>query len=113
MSTSLFSTLMTYVRNVLNWPDTGGQMMDMTPKLFFFCGTKVIFLENRKTTMNKITQICLKYSLRCVRASILERDLKNNRLSPKTMLEYAWNSREYFSFINFDDICHGKHLKLA
>ena len=71
-------------------------------------------LENRKTAMNKTTQICLKYSLRCVRASILERYLKNNRLSPKTMLEYAWNiaCREYFSFINFDDICQ-KHLKLA
>ena len=113
MATSLLSTLMTYVKNVVNWPDPGGQMMDMTQSVLF-CGTKVIFLENRKTAMNKTTQICLKYSLRCVRASVLERYLKNNRLSPKTMLEYAWNiaCHEYFSFINFDDICQ-KHLKLA
>ena len=79
---------MTYVKNVLNWPDPGGQMMDMTQNCSF-CGTKVIFLENRKTTttMYKTTQICLKYSLRCVRASILEKYLKNNRLSPKTMVK--------------------------
>ena len=25
-----FSTLMTYVRNILNWSDPGGQMIDMT-----------------------------------------------------------------------------------
>ena len=68
----------------LNWPDPGGQMMDITQNCSFL-GTKVIFLENRKTTMNKTTQICLRYSLRCVRSSILERYLKNNRLSPKTM----------------------------
>ena len=30
LSTSLLSTLMTYVNNILNWPDPGGQMMDMT-----------------------------------------------------------------------------------
>ena len=36
---------------------------------------------------NKTAQICLKYSLRCAEASILERYLKNNRLSPKTMVQ--------------------------
>ena len=30
MSTSLLSTLMTYVKNISNWPDPGGQVMDMT-----------------------------------------------------------------------------------
>ena len=36
-----------------------------------------------KSENNETTQICLKYSLRCAGASILERYLKNNRLSPK------------------------------
>ena len=30
LSTSLLSTLMTYVKNISNWPDLGGQKMDMT-----------------------------------------------------------------------------------
>ena len=30
LSTSLLSTLMTHVKNILNWPNPGGQMMDMT-----------------------------------------------------------------------------------
>ena len=30
LSTDLLSTLMTYVKKILNWPDPGGQMMDMT-----------------------------------------------------------------------------------
>ena len=30
LSTSILSDLMTYVKNILNWPDPGGQMMDMT-----------------------------------------------------------------------------------
>ena len=34
LSSSLLSTLMTYLRNILNGPDQGGQMMDMAPKLF-------------------------------------------------------------------------------
>ena len=29
LSTDLLSALMTYVKNILNWPDPGGQMMDM------------------------------------------------------------------------------------
>ena len=30
LSTHLLSTLMTYVENILNWPDPGAQMMGMT-----------------------------------------------------------------------------------
>ena len=30
LSTSILSTLMTYVKNILNWPDPGGQNMYMT-----------------------------------------------------------------------------------
>ena len=30
MSTPLLSTLMTYVKNTLNWPDPRGQMIDTT-----------------------------------------------------------------------------------
>ena len=30
LSTSILSTLMTYVKNILNWPDPGGQIMYMT-----------------------------------------------------------------------------------
>ena len=40
-----------------------------------------------KSENNETTQICLKYSLRCAGASILERYLKNNRLSPKTIVQ--------------------------
>ena len=75
---------MTYLKNIINWPDPGGQMMDMTQK-FSFLRHKGNFLGKSKN--NKTTQICLKYSLRCARASILERYLKNNRLSPKTMVQ--------------------------
>ena len=84
LSTSLLSTLMTYVKNILNWPDPGGQMMDMTQNCSFL-RHKGNFLG--KSENSKTTQICLKYSLRCVRASILERYLKNNRLIPKTMVK--------------------------
>ena len=30
LSTSLLSTLMTYVRHISNWPDPGGQKWDMS-----------------------------------------------------------------------------------
>ena len=30
LSTSILSTLMTYVKSMSNWTDPGGQMMDMT-----------------------------------------------------------------------------------
>ena len=35
LSTSLLSTLMTYLKNILNWLDPGGQMMDMTQNYSF------------------------------------------------------------------------------
>ena len=72
-STSLLSTLMTYVKNMSNFPDPGDQMMDMT-QICSFLWRKGNFLGKSKN--NKTTQICLKYSLRCVEASILERCLK-------------------------------------
>ena len=59
-------------------------MMDMIQNCSFL-RHKGNFLGKLKN--NKTTQICLKYSLRCVRALILERYLKNNRLSPKTMVQ--------------------------
>ena len=39
---------MTYVKNRLNWPDPGCQMMDMTQNYSLFC-INVIFQENLKT----------------------------------------------------------------
>ena len=48
LGTSRLSTLMTYVKNISNWPDPGGQKMDMTQNCCL-CSTKVIFLENLKT----------------------------------------------------------------
>ena len=81
---SLLSTMMTCVKSILNWPDPGGQMMDMTQNCSLL-GHKGNFPGISKN--NKTTQICLKYGLRCAGASILERCLKNNRLSPKTMVQ--------------------------
>ena len=49
LSTSLSSTLMTYVKNILNWPDPGVKWW-IWPKIVLFCDTKVIFLEYGKTT---------------------------------------------------------------
>ena len=48
LGTSRLSTLMTYIKNISNWPDPGGQKMDMTQNRCL-CSTKVIFLENLKT----------------------------------------------------------------
>ena len=69
---------MTYVKKISDWHDPGGQKMDMTQN----CS----LLQHkgnfpRKSRNNKTAQICLKYSLSCAGASILERYLKNNRLS--------------------------------
>ena len=55
------------------------------PKIVLFLRHKGNFLGKSKNS--KTTQICLKYSLRCVRASVSERYLKNNRLIPKTMVK--------------------------
>ena len=52
LSTDVLSTLMTYLKNIINWPDLGGQMMDMTP-ICSFLQRKGNFLgksENNKTT---------------------------------------------------------------
>ena len=67
-----------------NWPDPGFQKIDMTQNRSL--------LQHKdnfpgKSENNKTTQICLKYSLRCAEASVLERYMKNNRLSPKTMVQ--------------------------
>ena len=48
LSTSLLSPLITYVKNISNWPDPGGQKMDMTQNRSLW-SAKVIFLENLKT----------------------------------------------------------------
>ena len=42
---------------------------------------------------NKTAQIHLKYSFRCAGASILERYLKNNRLSAKTMVQKSLSQK--------------------
>ena len=81
---SLLSILMTYVKNILNWPDPVGQMMDMTQNCSLL-QHKGNFPGISKS--NKTTQLCLKYGLRCAGTSILERCLKNDRLSPKTMVQ--------------------------
>ena len=69
LSTSLLSTLLTYVKTS-SWPDPGGQKMDMTQN-----GSLLRHKGNfpGKSENNETTQICLKYSLRCAGASILER----------------------------------------
>ena len=41
---------MTYVKNMSNWPDPGGQMMDITQLIIHFDCIRVIFLEKLKTT---------------------------------------------------------------
>ena len=79
LSTSLLSTF-DICQNISSWPDPGGQKMDMT-QISSLLWQKGNFPG--KSENNKTTQICLKYSLRCAGASILERYLKNNRLSPK------------------------------
>ena len=75
---------MTYVKNILNWPDPGGQMMDITRNcsLLRHKGNFPGISKNNKTT-----QICLKYGLSCAGASVSERCLENNRLSPKTLVQ--------------------------
>ena len=52
LSTSLLSTLMTYFKNILNWPDPGGQMMDMTQNcsLLWHKGNFSGISKNNKTT---------------------------------------------------------------
>ena len=40
LSTSLLSTLMTYVKNMPNWPDPEGQIMDMTQNRSLFAAER-------------------------------------------------------------------------
>ena len=67
LSTSLLSALMTYLKNILNGPDPGGQMMDMTQNYSLWL-LRVIFLEKLKTTeayeyAQNITWVLLLYQL--------------------------------------------------
>ena len=66
---------MTYVtENISNWPDLGGQMMDMTQNYS-------LSLHNGnfpgKTKNNRSTWICLKYSLSTSLVSTLMTYVKN------------------------------------
>ena len=74
LSTSLLSTLMTYVKTISNWPDPGGQMMDMTQNYSHW-------LHNGnfpgKTKTNRSTWICLKYNLISSLSSTLVTYVKN------------------------------------
>ena len=74
MGTSLLSTLMTYVKNILNWPNPGGQMMDMTEDYSLW-----LYKNNfpGKTKNNRSTSICLKYNLSTSRSSPLMAHVKN------------------------------------
>ena len=74
LSTSLLSTLMTYVKNISNWPDPGGQRMDVTQNRSFL-RHKGNF--SGKSKNNKTTQICLKYNLSTSLLSALMTYVKN------------------------------------
>ena len=60
ISTAMLSTLMTCVKNISNWHDPGGQIMDMSQiyPLWLYKGN-----FTGKTENNKSTLICLKDSL--------------------------------------------------
>ena len=68
LSTVVLSTLMIYFRNILNWPDPGGQMMNMTQNysLWLHKGN-----FSGKTKNNRRTWICSKYNLSTVVLSTL------------------------------------------
>ena len=64
----------TYVKNISNWPDPGGQKMDMTQN----CS----YLQQKgncpgKSKNNETTQICLKYNLSTSLLSTLMTYVKN------------------------------------
>ena len=65
---------MTYVKNVSNWPDPGGQKMDMTQNLSLLWH-KSYFPGKSKN--NRSTQICLKYNLNAFLLSTLMTYVKN------------------------------------
>ena len=74
LSTCLLSTLMTYLKHILNWLDPGGQMMDMTQN-YSFSLHKGNFPGKPKN--NRSTSICSKYNLSTCLLSTLMTYLKN------------------------------------
>ena len=65
---------MTYVKNIPNWPDPGGQIMDMSQNYLLLPDNSDF---PRKTKNKRSTQICLNYSLSTSLLSILMTDAKN------------------------------------
>ena len=74
LSTSVLSTLMTSVKNISNWPNPGGQMMNMTQN-YSFSLPKGNFPG--KTKNNRSTWICSKYNLNTSLLSTLMKYFKN------------------------------------
>ena len=77
LCTSLLSTSMIYVKNISNWPDPGGQKMDMTQN----CS----LLQQKgnfpgKSKNNETTQICLKYNLSTSLLSTLTTYVKTSQV---------------------------------
>ena len=134
LSTNLLSTLMTYVKNILNWPDLGGQMMDMTQN-YSLWPHKGSFPG--KTKINRSTWICSKYNLGTSLLSTLITYLKNilnapdpgGQMMDMTQNYSLWPPRVIFleklktteaqenitSVLIFDQLWWhiSKHLKLA
>ena len=63
---------MTYVKNISNWPDPGGQIKDMSQNYSLLPDNSDF---PGKTKNNRSTQICLNYSLRTSLLSILMIDV--------------------------------------
>ena len=79
LSTSLSSTLMTYIKNMSNWPDPGGQMMNITQN-YSLWPHKSNFPG--KTKNNRSMWICLKYNLSTSILSTLMTYLRNILIGP-------------------------------
>ena len=65
---------MTYVKNISNWPDSGGKIMDMSQNYSLLPDNSDF---PGKTENKRSTQICLNYSLSTSLLSILMTDAKN------------------------------------
>ena len=65
---------MTYIKNISNWPDPGGPIMDMSQNYSLLPDNSDF---PGKTKNNRSTQICLNYSLSTSLLSILMIDIKN------------------------------------
>ena len=61
LTTSVLSTLMTYVKNISNWPDPGGQIMDMSHNYFKFLSDKGHF-PGKTRKQQKHTNMLKMYS---------------------------------------------------